>query len=121
MQSNSSRSHPVRGINISVLGSPESLETVIKVLICTTGSLYDIAPTTESNHATEELPMGIDPDMDTEELNNRDTYIRFSLKITLVVTSTDVSLGNSTCSYDCGTRLLTTGIRGISTWQRNPP
>ena len=61
--------------NISVLESPESLETVIKVPVRTTGSLYDIAPTTESNHATEELPMDISPDMVTEELNNKESVI----------------------------------------------
>ena len=61
--------------NTSVLGSPESLETVIKVPVRTTGSLYDIAPTTESNHATEELPMDISPDMVTEELNSKESVI----------------------------------------------
>ena len=61
--------------NISVLGSPESLEIVIKVPVYTAGSLYDIAPTTESYHATEELPTDIDPDMDTEELNNKESVI----------------------------------------------
>ena len=58
--------------NISVLESPESLETVIRIPVRTTGSLYDITPAVDSSHAkfTEELPMDISPDMVTEELNN---------------------------------------------------
>ena len=53
-------------INISVL------ETVIRVPVLTTGSLYDITPSVESNHATEELPMDI---MVTEELNDKKSVI----------------------------------------------
>ena len=98
---------PLSVTNISVLGSPESLVTVIKVQVRTSGSLYDITPTVESSHATEELPMDICPDMDTVEhndknsvilcdlatqLNNWGTHIRFSLKTTFVVTSTNISL-----------------------------
>jgi hypothetical protein len=63
--------------NISVLESPESLETVIRIPVRTTGSLYDITPAVDSNHAkfTEELPMDISPDMVTEELNNKESVI----------------------------------------------
>jgi hypothetical protein len=61
--------------NISVLESPESLETVIRIPTRTTGSLYDVTPAVESNHATEELPMDISPDMVTEELNNKESVI----------------------------------------------
>jgi hypothetical protein len=61
--------------SISVLESPESLETVIRIPVRTTGSLYDITPVVESNHATEELPMDISPDMVTEELNNKESVI----------------------------------------------
>jgi len=61
--------------NISVLGSPESLETVIKVAVRTSGSLYDITPTVESSHATEELPMDICPAIDTMEHNDKNSVI----------------------------------------------
>jgi Txe/YoeB family toxin of Txe-Axe toxin-antitoxin module len=74
----SSPSHmdlPLSVTNISVLGSPESLETVIKVPVRTPGSLYDTTPTVDSNHATEELPMDISPDMVTEELNDKKSVI----------------------------------------------
>jgi hypothetical protein len=42
--------------HISVLESPESLETVIRVPVRTTGSLYDITPAV---YASEKLPMDI--------------------------------------------------------------
>ena len=66
---------PLSVTSITVLGSPESLETVIKVAVRTSGSIYDITPTVESSHATEELPMNICPDMDTVEHNEKNSVI----------------------------------------------
>jgi len=48
---------------------------VIKVAVRTSGSLYDITPTVESSHATEELPMDICPDIDTMEHNDKNSVI----------------------------------------------
>ena len=99
--------------NTSVLGSPESLETVIKVL-------NDITPTVESNHATEELPMDISPDMVTEELNNKESVIVCDFNHQLSVSTQqlgypysilieDDSCGNKHgCFYEhCNTTLYT--------------
>ena len=73
MQSNSCGFHTVRDQHLS-----PRVARVLRDSDQGTSIYYRVtirSPTTESYHATEELPTDIDPDMDTEELNNKESVI----------------------------------------------